>query len=290
MAEAGFSEVKAWIEKPSRDQVGTTTARINCGCSFKFTLPENETDSGTTYINNQPYHYSYRTIYSLKETTFEWKRNGAIIGTSQSGNFRIENLTKGTGNDVSGLTVTITCIVNQVDISHVPKEKDGTVVYEDHDNSAHPREITYDTNADAKFEDENQKIWTKPGEYFFEAFPRYEINQGDYIHEKLTTSVMGAWDTLLNITGHWFNQNEQNATDDPTYTENCIISPGDVITADWFNACITLLTRYEGFDPLGRAEATATAGGPGVYEETSYITAARINLMLGVNGAKGEVE
>lgn len=307
MADLGTLEITdAYLIKPTRGQVGETTAQIGYACAHKLTKKENveKKESHTAYaqINSATGTYIYRETYTYDGPYFEWKIKDASP-TSDSGQTKITGLNKGAPNAISGKVKVYykvhidyyeqTYRFSYFNTAETPPRTGVTVQHSerewdsDEELSA-SKSVTFpqdESDPDPWY----NLVWTRPGYYFFEKYPKYEIKQGDYIHKKLTTSVMGAWDTLLDITGHWFNQNGQNATEDSTYTENCIISPGDVITAKWFNACITLLTRYEGFDPLGRAEATATVGGPGVYEETSYITAARINLMLGANGEKGEV-
>lgn len=294
-SEEKLEITNALLVKPSRKQVGETTAYIQYSCSYELQKKQGGTSSagygghGVSLEREDQYEYGTPEIF--------WEIMGQK-GEGAEGSIIIRRLTAGAGIAVSGKVTIKIKVTHRYWIQHVAYTViNGETIYFAEWGNEQTSTYTLTADKGATFpKPENisedpwwNMIWTRPGYYFFEKYPSYEIKKGDYIHKKLTTSVMGAWDTLLDITGHWFNQNGQNATEDSTYTENCIISPGDIITEKWFNACITLLTRYEGFDPLDRAEAKATTGGPGVYEETSYITAARINLMLGANGEKGEV-
>ena len=287
----------ALLVKPSREQVGETTAYIQYSCSYELQKKQGGVSSagyqhGVSLEREDQYEYGTPEI--------SWEIMGQK-GEGAEGSIIIRRLTAGTGIAVSGKVTIKIKVTHRYWIQHVAYTViNGETIYFAEWGNEQTSTYTLTADKGATFpKPENisedpwwNMIWTRPGKYFFDLHPKYEIKPNDYIYEKLTTSVMDAWDSLLDITGHWFNQNGQNLEDDPTYIKYCKIKSGDIITADWFNACISLLVNYAGFlgPPLNPdPRAKATRGGPGIYEETSYITAARINLMLGANGAKGEV-
>lgn len=281
---AGITNAKLVITHPAREQVGTTTAII--AYSFSYTLKKEQDEHHSGYEDHVYYIEATTYYYEDPIYTIEYPSGHRDSGVSTSGSVLVTDLTEGSENSIS-----ITFTVEVPYSIHIYRQRGDKVLVD-----RWVENLSYSASSTASLPDKNDEdskpVWTRPGAYFFEKHPKYEIEQGDYIHEKLTASVMDEWGNLLNVTGHWFKQNEQNAKDDPIYITYCKVQSGDIITANWFNACISLLTKYEGFlgPPLNPdPRAKATAGGPGVYEETSYITAARINLMLGANGAKGEV-
>lgn len=108
-------------------------------------------------------------------------------------------------------------------------------------------------------------VYTRPG-----IFSDYGFSIDTIICSSagLTAKKVENWVTHCNNLSHWYNQNTINTAD------GCIVSSGDLITADWYNTCVAAMPINKPPTVIGGATGT-------------IITADIINL-LGTGISKGD--
>ena len=197
-----LSAALVWSSGNKRDYVGETTLKIYC--QGNYSASADRTDYETYYV-----------IHRYSSFTFNWNYRGSSVLTSLSGNCIISGLNKASSN-----TVYLSLTISYWDDYEYISREDGSIILK---GGGQRTTQPYQSN--------ELTVWTRPGK-----FDKYNFSKDTIIQSSngLTAAKVSDWITHCNNFSHWYNQSSQNTT-----TSTCQATSGAVITAAWYNACVS---------------------------------------------------
>lgn len=284
-----------------RENIGLTTAKVTASCSAS--LPgahvENVSDGGdvswgpwyttgsetgldgkeTIYFSRTGTQSRTRDWISYKDLNYKWTPlpSGNVVNKgSATEELHWTSLTRKSQNAIS-TQVEVTCTTVTW-----PQKQSRNVTqknYEIWENHERVEDYYYDPSYDSwpstwsdngsstetkptcseTATSESINIWTRPG-----LFTDFNFSQDTIIQSSagLTAEKVDNWINHCNAYAHWYNQNNTNVT-----SVACKVSTNDLITADWYNACVDACV-----DPL--TKPSYVTGGPNGTIITTEIFAA----------------
>lgn len=227
------------LEQPSRGQIYETTANgVTYSCDAD--LPDNVYESRE--------HYNSQRIYSDLIYKWSFSDGRTLTSTSGSGTHDFSQLSQGAENTIE-VSVEVFC----TEVFSEQKEEDhgGDVstgkfdengneifVYEEDWVWGDWVEVSRNTEFSVGGGSDSKIIYTHPGPCI--VFSSLSFN--DIIGKTLTSGMVSDWCTHCGQWLSWYNQLYCYSDAD-----GCNINSGDLITASWFNGCVS---TAESDDPL----------------------------------------
>lgn len=233
----------ASLTKPSRNSVNLNSATVSYQCSAIINRSANTNWSGGLY-------HQTKTSYNYSSLSYSWSFSPAGSASGANGTTTVTGLTQGNENNVSG-RVTASCV--ETVTHHYRSRGDNgegglTPWSEGSYNTTNNLQTSLSTSA--------IKVYTKPG-----AFTEYNFSKDQTIESSggLTATKVSLWVDHCNKCAHWYNQNNTDTAN------NCKVSPGDVISATWYNSCVAAIPNNK--------PATVTGGPNGTIITADIINA-----------------
>lgn len=225
-----------------REKVFSTQAIISYQCSVGLQKgsdttsdpgPGNASGTSCTTHWNDYNNLLYR---------YEWTINGQNFSLSSSnntieGNITISNLTKGSKIEVTAsLKVSVNYTKKAQRYTRLAYEENGRIQYSSWEKSGNSYSEGTGTITAEKNNFTNLIIFTRPG-----LFNDYNSIKSEYVIQDpingLSSTKVYNWCDHCNKFNYWYQQNDNI----PSAFNGCIVNSGDIITANWYNNCVSAI-------------------------------------------------
>lgn len=222
-----------------RDRIFSTQALISYECQVNLSGSDVTSDpgpsgaSGTSCITHwNEYNSLYRYEWTIYNQTFSLSSSNNVI----NGTITISNLAKGSRIEITAsLKVSYTYNKKAQRYTRLAYEEDGQIKYTSWTKDGSPYNEGTGTITAEKNNITNLIIFTRPGQ-----FDDYNlILSGNVIESSsgLSAEKVANWCEHCNKFNYWYNQ----ADNIPSVFNNCRAFSGDVITATWYNNCVSAI-------------------------------------------------